>query len=316
MAGTARAHATPSTAKDVAVDLHLGAASIALTGGFGTAADTLAYAVDVPRLQELRPLLARYAKATLPDPVAGALRARGTVTGDPHSPGFAVNAHGEALQWGPSVRVATIELTASAAPGVGREGRVALEARPITLAVAATGVTCPARCACDDAGERDRHAWRNTRASFAATGGDIDLAAAFAGGLADTKRPNGAVDVAWIGTLDSLANRGTYALRLETPAALEIARNRVRIGSTRLAVADGRAELANFTIDEGRIDTRGSFTGIPVTALARLSGTTLPFPSTLGRGRRLVARRDAAPVRRAQRAARKRRLVRDRKLDT
>ena len=143
VAGTARAHATPSTAKDVAVDLHIGAASITLTGGFGTAADTLAYAVDVPRIQELRPLLARYAKAKLPDPAAGALRARGTVTGDPHSLGFAVNAHGEALQWGPSVRVATIELTASAAPGVGREGRVALEARPITLALAATGVTAP-----------------------------------------------------------------------------------------------------------------------------------------------------------------------------
>ena len=163
------------------------------------------------------------------------------------------------------------------------EGRVALEARPITLAVSATGVTAPqgalATIQANVTGTMAKHA-----GSFAATGGDIDLAAAFAGGLADTKRPNGAVDVAWTGTLDSLANRGTYALRLETPAALEIARNRVHIGTTRLAVADGRAELANFTIDEGRIDTRGSFTGIPVAALARLSGTTLPFPSTLAVG--------------------------------
>ena len=141
VAGTARAHATPSTAKDVAVDLHFGAASIKLTGAFGTANDTLAYAIEIPRLQEFRPLFTRYAKATLPEPVAGALRARGTVTGEPRSLGFAVNAHGDALQWGPAVRVATLDVTASAAPGASREGRVALEARPITITVAATGVT-------------------------------------------------------------------------------------------------------------------------------------------------------------------------------
>lgn len=283
MAGTARARATPSTAKDVAVDLHLGAASITLTGAFGTSTDTLAYAVDVPRLQELRPLLARYAKLTLPDPLAGALRARGTVTGEPRGLGFAVTAHGDALQWGPSVRVATLDVVASAAPSVSREGRVPLEARPVTLTVSATGATAQqgaiATMQASVTGTLAKHA-----ATFAATGGDFDLTAAFTGGLAETKRPNGTVDVAWIGVLDSLVNRGAYAVRLETPAALEIARDRIHVGATRIAVAEGRAELASFAIDEGRIATRGSFTGIPVAALARLSGTTLPFPSTLAVG--------------------------------
>ena len=282
VAGTARAHATPTTAKDVAVDLHLGAASITLTGGFGTAADTLAYAVDVPRMQELRPLLARYAKAALPDPVAGALRARGTVTGDPRSPGFAVNAHGEALQWGPSVRVATLELTASAAPGVGREGRVALEARPITLAVSATGVTAPQGVLGDDAGERrpERSAkhtgdLRRDRRRHRSRGGVRGRSCRCAN--VRTARSTSR------GSARSIRSSTAAPMRCGSrrPRALEIARDRVHVGATRLAVADGRADLANLAIDDGRIATHGSFTGIPVTALARLSGTTLPFPSTL-----------------------------------
>lgn len=296
VAGTGRAHATPKTAKDIAVDLHLGAASITLTGAFGAATDTLAYAIEVPRLQELRPLLARYAKAELPEPLAGAMRARGTVTGEPfrapppkgRSPwdglvaslGFAVTAHGEALQWGPAVRVATLEVTASAAPGAGREGRVPLEARALTLVVAAKGVTAPqgalATMQASVTGTLAKH-----NATFAATGEDIDLTTAFTGGLVEKKRPDGTLDIAWAGTLDWLVNGGTYAARLEAPAALEVARDRIQVGATRLVVAEGRADLVHFAIDEGRIDTRGSFTGIPVTALARLAGTPLPFPSTL-----------------------------------
>ena len=280
VAGTARAHATASTARDVAVDLHLGASAITLTGDFGTATDTLAYAVDMPRIQELRPLLARYAKATVPDPVGGALRARGTVTGEPRGLGFAVTAHGDALQWGPSVRVATLDVVASAAPSVGREGRVPLEARPVKLTVSVTGVSIDQRpvstMQASVTGSLAKHA-----ATFEAKGGDFDVSAAFTGGLMESKRPDGTLDRAWSGMLDSLVNRGTYAVRLETPAALEIARDRIHIGATRLAVAEGRAELASFAFDNGRIATRGSFTGIPVAALARLSGTTLPFPSTL-----------------------------------
>ncbi|MEO8751345.1 MAG: translocation/assembly module TamB domain-containing protein [Casimicrobiaceae bacterium] len=280
VAGTGRAHATPGSAKDIAVDLHLGTAKVVLTGAFGTAADTLAYAVDVPRLQDFRALATRYVKAALPEPIAGALTARGTVTGEPRSLGFAVTAHGEALQWGPSVRVATVDGTASAAPSAGRAGPIALEARRITLAVTATGVSiaqgAPATMQANVTGSLAKHA-----ATFEAKGGDFDLSAAMTGGLVETKRADGARENTWVGTLDTLANRGAYAVRLDAPAALELARDRVHIGATRVAVAEGRADLAEFTLDAGRINTRGSFTGIPVAALARLSRTTLPFPSTL-----------------------------------
>ena len=117
--------------------------------------------------------------------------------------------------------------------------------------------------------------------SIAAKSDDVDVAATFGGGVRTGKRPDGTQETAWVGALDTLANRGALALKLEAPAPLEIARDRIRVGATRIAVAEGRADLAYLALYEGRIATQGSFTGIPFTALARLSGTTLPFPSTL-----------------------------------
>ena len=65
--------------------------------------------------------------------------------------------------------------------------------------------------------------------------------------------------LAWKGTLDTLENRGPWALRLAAPATVQLARARVRVGATQLAVADGNVRLAEFAWDDGRIATSGSF---------------------------------------------------------
>ena len=278
--GTARAHATAVAAKDVAVNLHAGTASVALRGSYGAPADTLAFDVDVPRMAELRALLARYAGSALPDPLAGALRARGSVSGDPRSPGLALDLHGEGLQWGSALRVATLDVNATAASGMSRAGPVALAARPISLTLAAAHVaTAPGDLATVRAtvtGTLAQH-----RSTLAATGEGIDLSAALSGGLVQEKRANGISDMAWNGTLESFTNRGTYPARLDAPATLALARGHVAIGDARLVVADGHAEIASFALDDGHVSTSGSFTGIPVGALSRLAGKPLPFASTL-----------------------------------
>lgn len=89
---------------------------------------------------------------------------------------------------------------------------------------------------------------------------------------------------AWKGTLDALENRGTWALRLAAPATIEAARTRIRVGATRLSVADGNVRLADFAWDDGRIATSGSFAGVPLATVARLSGRTLPLLSTVTLG--------------------------------
>ncbi|MEO8507471.1 MAG: translocation/assembly module TamB domain-containing protein [Betaproteobacteria bacterium] len=283
VAGTAKAQVTPGTARDVAVNLRAGTATIAVTGAYGTAADTLAFNVDLPRVAELRPLLARYAKVAVPEPFAGALRARGTLSGLVGSQGFSVDVHGEGLQWGNAIRVATLDANASAAPGSGAAGAVPLEARPVSLTLAATRVVAApgelATVRANVTGSLAQH-----RATLSATGDAIDLTTALAGGLVTTRRTDGAVESAWKGSVEALANRGAYAFNLDAPATLVLARDRVEIGAARMKVADGRADLASLAIVDGRISTTGSFTGIPVAALARFSGTALPFPSTMAIG--------------------------------
>ncbi len=283
VAGSARAHATPKSAKDVAVDLALGSSRVALTGAFGAATDTLAFDVEIAKLSELKPLLARYADTALPDPVGGKLHASGKVSGDPASPGVTITAKGEALQWGRQLRARTLDLAADVAPGSGAGDAMALTARAITLKLAATGLSLSEN-ELSAAGATVTGTLAQHKATLTATGEGFELVSRFAGGIAQGKRPDGERDFAWKGTLEVLSNSGTYAMKLEGPAPIEIARGHIRIGAARIAVADGRADLASLAIDDGRVTTKGSFTAIPAAVLARIAGTPLPFPSTLELG--------------------------------
>ncbi len=278
--GTARARATPGAAKDVAVDLRVGTATLKLDGAFGGAGDALAYAFEAPHLAELAPLVARHATDAVPAKLAGALAARGRITGAAPSPGFTVDAHGSALAWGEAWRVAKVDLTASVAPGVAAAGPVPLAARPVAIAIAAAGVVGPAgtfpAARANVTGTLARHA-----ASLALSGEGIAADARVAGGVVEGKRADGTRELAWQGTVEALDNRGSIPFRLEAPAVLEVAPGRVRVGATRVAVVDGHADMASLALDDGRIATRGTFTGIPFNALVRLAGRAPPFTSTL-----------------------------------
>ncbi len=283
VSGTARARVAPNAARDIAVDARVASAAIVLSGAFGKPSDQVTFALDAPRVAHLRPLLARMAPNRIPELLGGSLRARGSVVGDPRNLGFAIDAHGESLQWGRDLRAARIDVKASTAPGTRTSAPGAVDVRPIGLTVTGTGVELPyakfATLRAEVAGTIAQH-----QATLAATGSDFDLAAAATGGLRETRRSDGSSAVAWSGTLDTFRNRGTYAVALTAPAALEIAPNRFHARNAHIAIADGHADLVELTVDDGRLATRGTFTGIPAAALARLAGTKLPFASTLTLG--------------------------------
>jgi len=278
--GTARGEMTRSAVKNVIANVSLGASTATINGGYGTAADTLAYDVNIGRIAELRPLLARYAKVTLPDPLAGSLRARGTLSGDPTSPGVTIDAHAESFEWGRAVRAATIDAKGSIAAGRGPGGAIPLSARAITLTASSSRVVAPqgalasAKLGFD--GTLAQH-----RATLSATGDGIDFSAALAGGLVDVKTAKGGAETAWSGSLDALTNRGTYALSLSRPATLLLSRDRVEIGEAHVAVAQGHVDIVKLSIEDGRVSTQGSLTGVPVDAAAKLAGSPLPFASTM-----------------------------------
>jgi translocation and assembly module TamB len=282
VAGTARGAVTAQAARSLAVDARIGASTIKVSGAYGNAGDSLAYDVDIPKLAQLRPLAVRYAKAALPDPLEGSLRARGTVSGDPASPAITINAHGASLVWGRIAQAATLDVDASIGAGRVDGKAVPLQARPIKASVAATKLVTPqatlARATVEASGTLADH-----RATLAAAGDGFDATATIQGGMTETRRAGGA-DIAWNGTVQTLANRGLYAFALRSPARVSVARDRYMVSDVHVAIADGRVDVANLLIEEGRITTQGSFTGVPVGSVAKLAGSPLPFASTLTLG--------------------------------
>jgi translocation and assembly module TamB len=280
VAGTARGTVGTQSAKDLAVDAHIGASTIKVTGGYGGSTDSLAYDVDIPRLSQLRPLAVRYAKLALPEPLDGSLRARGTVSGDAASPALTVDAHGASLTWGRLAQAATLDVNASI--GAGRVDGKAIppDARPIKASIAATKLVLPqatlARATIDASGTLAEH-----RATLAATGEGFDATATVQGGISQTRHGGGSVDTAWNGTVQTLTNRGLYAFALRSPAHVSVARDRYIVSDVHVTVADGHVDVAHLLVDEGRITTQGSFTGVPVGSVAKLAGSPLPFASTL-----------------------------------
>ncbi len=276
LAGTALADVTPASVRNAKVDIALGSSRLVLSGSAGGVKDSLAFDFTVGKLGELRSLAMRYApEVTLPTEVGGSLRARGTVSGEPQAPGITLDAQATGLVWGGDLRAGTADIHGSLAPGRDAKGPVALDARALTLAVSAGKVVTPivdlAALTARVEGSLARH-----RMTLTAQGHNVDLTASARGGL-------GAGDEArrWSGTLDGFANAGTYAVRLLAPAGLAVARGSVEVGNAAIAIAEGRVDVAKLAFNDGRIDTQGSYTGVPVAAVAHLSGRPLPFHSTL-----------------------------------
>jgi translocation and assembly module TamB len=268
VSGKARGHATPQRASDLDVDLRAAGASIA-EGAWGAptafdswsmrfarrpAAGMLRCCRSGPtrcgRDQARRTLSARRAiQASFSTPGEGAAMGHDAAGGDARR-----------REDRPGRRPCR---TTGASADHGERHRPGAPRTELESARIEVGGTLPATTA------RSRSPARNSPSR-----------AGFDGGLADaglpkasTARPGQAIA--------SLESTGAVPLVLESPASLVVSRSRVAIGAARIAIAEGHAEIDRFSVDVGRVDTRGSFRGVPVSALARLAGSPLPFASTL-----------------------------------
>jgi translocation and assembly module TamB len=119
------------------------------------------------------------------------------------------------------------------------------------------------------------------KATLTFAGEDLDIDASAHGGVCESRNAAGVAAWTWAGFLDTLENRGLWSIQLAAPATLEVASDHLHVGEASLRVADGNVELATLTWDDGRIATRGTFAGIPMTTLAKFGGVKLPFVSTV-----------------------------------
>ncbi len=284
VSGTARGTVTPTSVTGATAAFSVASTSISLRGAVGTPDAQLDFTVDARNLAELRPLLARYITTALPDPLTGSLRARGTLTNETGTVGLALELDGAGLRAGDLFRARTLHATISVARGGRGTAQLSYAARPLNITVQATGAAIAQRAfasmSFSAAGTLARHT-----ADVAATGDGFATRAAFTGGFNDLPQLAASRDIGqkftWAGTLDTLENRGAYPVMLDAPASLEIANSRIRVADAKLSVAGGRAELADFLWDDGRLSTHGKFTQMPLAAVLALSGTELPWKSTL-----------------------------------
>jgi len=274
LAGRARATLAARAVRDAEIDLTLASARLTASGSAGEGDDALSVALDVPRIADLAALL----PPRVPHPLSGTLVARASLRGDVESGSLEFKARGDALKIGAALSIGTVDaqVTIGRAAGAGQQsGERRLDVDWSATAVATRPATF-AQVRARVHGTLAQHV-----ASLAFTGEDLDLDASAHGGISESRGADGARAWAWTGSIDALENRGPWAVRLEAPATLEIARDRVRAGAAHLDVAGGRVDLASLAWDDGHVSTRGAFAGVPVATLARLSGVNLPFVSTL-----------------------------------
>ncbi len=53
--------------------------------------------------------------------------------------------------------------------------------------------------------------------------------------------------------------KASYAVALTAPATLAFAGSYVRLTNASIRIAEGHAEIADFSLDDGRISSRGTF---------------------------------------------------------
>jgi translocation and assembly module TamB len=208
----------------------------------------------------------------------GRLRAKGSLAVEPGGPGGEVDVDAGALRIGSLVAAEKITLQASIAPGGAQNASVPLAARQLSLKMAATKISVD-QVSLASARTEIRGTFANHSASLAARGDGFDTSVELDDGAVD---PGDTIATSrWRGRLASLVNTGKVAVKLTSPATLEIGPRHARLGGARVTVADGNAEIGELLYDNGRLTSQGMFNSIGLDSVASLSGHALPFASTL-----------------------------------
>ncbi|CAG0948532.1 Translocation and assembly module subunit TamB [Burkholderiales bacterium] len=267
LAGTARGSVSATEARDVAVDARVAGGRVIAKGDAGRLGDSLAFDLDLPRLEALSPLA-----AWLPAPLEGRLVAKGTAMLAPRDVGIEARLRGERLRAGPDFAAARLDLRIAWPQRAGAE----LDRRPVELDVDARDV--------EAAGMRLASATGTARGTLADHRADVR--ARVAGSDVEATLA-GAFDVGaqrWRGNVTALRSSGAANARLEGPAALEVGRGRIALMHARLRFADGDFRVDDLAIEQGRVTTHGAFTGVPAAAFARIAGVALPFSTDVALG--------------------------------
>lgn len=245
---------------DADVDLHLGGNVVAAKGAFGSGRDTLNWRIDAPQLGALGP------------DFGGLLRGSGTLSGTMDTPSLTASLEGQKLRMA-GQSVGSLRASANLGSGRGASDPLAVDVQVVDYASSAANgsgeQTHIASARLQSTGTRGAHT-----ISAAARGDMFDAAVAVHGGWNNN---------AWTGSLDTLTNRGRYALTLAAPAPLRIAApagsgvaglanpSQIAFTNATIRLPAGSITVESLQKDGARWTSRGGATGVPVSYLTQAS---------------------------------------------
>jgi translocation and assembly module TamB len=280
LSGYAKLTASKGSISNADVDLHLATNSLQAKGGFGSALDKLEWKLDAPQLGSLGPQF------------GGVLHANGTLSGTAARPALALTLDGSNLRAPGQQQVGSIRgsatlgntiAMASSAPatttakrGAVARGGAAAEVMadvPLISDIEITRYVSPAisldKARLQTSGTRSAHIIQ-----LSAANPDFDAALRVKGGWANDT---------WTGAIDTLQNKGRFALTLAAPAPLKLTApadtgvagllkpEQIALTGATIKLPAGTIRIDNLEKAGNTWHSKGQAAGVPVNYLAQLS---------------------------------------------
>ncbi len=252
LSGYAKLTAAAGRVERSDINLRLGANSLLASGSFGAPRDRLDWKLDAPQLNSLGPQF------------GGVLHAAGTLAGGSAQPALTLTLDGSALRLPGQQQLKSLRGSAS----IG-----AAAADTLVSDIVLNGYASPSLSL--------NQARLQTSGTVAAH--VIQLSAANADFDAALRLKGGWKGDAWTGTVDTLQNRGRFALTLQAPAPLRLAApagagvagllhpEQIALGATTIALPAGSLRLDYLEKSGAQWRSKGQAGGVPVNYLAQMS---------------------------------------------
>ncbi|MGK5020055.1 translocation/assembly module TamB domain-containing protein [Janthinobacterium sp. LB2P10] len=252
LAGYAKLSANAKRVDSVDAALRLGPNSLLAKGALGGATDQLTWKLDAPQLSTLGPRF------------AGMLQAAGSVSGKMDAPAAQLTLEGRDLTFFGDQQLKAIKGSASVGAGQG-----ALD--PMVSSLDIAGYSTPtfklASARLSTTGTRGSHTL-----SLTARNDDVDASAHIRGSQSGAN---------WTGTLDSLQNKGRYALVLQAPVPVKVAGpadsgvaglgqpEQISVGNTVIKLPAGSINMQSLAKNGTRWSSSGQAAGVALSYLAQ-----------------------------------------------
>ncbi|SFU71902.1 translocation/assembly module TamB domain-containing protein [Pseudoduganella namucuonensis] len=254
LTGYAKAAATHAHIDSTDIDLRLGPNSLQAKGGFGAPRDRLDWKVDAPQL------------AALGTGFGGTLRGAGTLTGTMAQPALSLGMEGAGLRLFGQHQIKALKASASVGSGQGAND-------PMNSELEVTGYASPGLAL-----DKARFLSSGTRGAHT-----LQLSAANAEFDALVKVRGGSEQGDWKGVIETLQNKGRFALALQAPASLRLVAppgagaaglarpEQITLAGAVVKLADGTIRIDSLEKNGARWRSKGAAAGVPVSYLAQLS---------------------------------------------